>query len=155
MPRTLCYLQVDKWSATQFISEVRKALGYHINQLFWNGLSGARPKFIRSRDARDAQANRLSLNTEIERLQRAINDHVKAARGSGLKFRLVDFDANLNLAPAVTAAGVAYAAGLSIPLSLLTGLGTALSLKIGPSLKRHEATSTPFKYVSSYHRELF
>jgi hypothetical protein len=96
----------------------------------------------------------LALNTEIERLQRAINDHVKAVRGRGLKFKLVDLDANLNLAPAVTAA-VAYAAGLSIPLSLLTGLGAALSLKIGPSLKRHEATPTPFKYVSSYHRELF
>jgi len=97
----------------------------------------------------------LALNTEIERLQRAIGDHVKAARGSSLKFRLVDFDANLNLAPAVTAAAVAYAAGLSIPLSLLAGLGAALRLKVGPSLKRHEATSTPFRYISSYHRELF
>jgi hypothetical protein len=98
----------------------------------------------------------LALNTEIERLERAIDDHIKAARGSGLKFRLVDFDANLNLTPAVTATAVAYAASQSIPLSLLTGLGAAsLSLKVGPSLKRHEATSTPFKYVSSYHRELF
>jgi Family of unknown function (DUF6236) len=30
----------------------------------------------------------LALNTEIERLERAIDDHIKAARGSGLKFRL-------------------------------------------------------------------
>jgi hypothetical protein len=97
----------------------------------------------------------LALDKEIERLKSAVDDHVKVSRESGFKLRLVDIEANLNFVPAVTTAAVSYFAGAPFVASIIAGSAAALNVKIGPSLKRHKATATPFKYVSSYHRELF
>jgi hypothetical protein len=96
----------------------------------------------------------LSLNKETERLEKAIVDHMKASRESGLKFRLVDFDANLNLV-SLGAAIIASSSGTSLFDAVIRGGLAALAVKIGPSLKRREKTATPFKYVSYYHKELF
>lgn len=97
----------------------------------------------------------LALEKEVERLQSAIDGHVRVSRESGFKLRLVDMDASLNFVPAVTTAAVTYLAGTPLIASIIAGSAAALNVKIGPSLKRHNATATPFKYVSSYHRELF
>jgi hypothetical protein len=97
----------------------------------------------------------LALTTEIERLEIAINNHLKACRETGLKFKLADIDASLNLLGPLGAATIAYALGLPALASLAAGAAAALKLSVGPSLKRREAISTPFKYVSSYHHEVF
>jgi Family of unknown function (DUF6236) len=56
----------------------------------------------------------LALSTQTEKLQLAILDHLKVSREFGFKFRLVDFDANLNL-PAGANVGVgSYMAGLPL-----------------------------------------
>jgi Family of unknown function (DUF6236) len=104
----------------------------------------------------------LALNTELDRLQIAINDYLKASRETGFPFKLVvDFGASLNVINPLGVAAVGYALGLPL-LDVLTvgakgalSVGPSLKVSAGPSLKGRDAVSTPFKYVSSYHREVF
>jgi hypothetical protein len=98
----------------------------------------------------------LAINTELERLQLAISDHIKASRETGFKFRLADFEAGFNkLVPGAATFFAGYAAGLTVLQALIPAAAAMLDIKVGPSLKRHKATATPFRYISSYHRELF
>ena len=96
----------------------------------------------------------LALQTEVETLDQAIADHIKISKESGLKFRCMSFGANLNLLAAGLAAKAAYDAGLGISGALLAS-GAALAIGPGVSLTRHKTTSTPFRYVSSFHNEVF
>jgi hypothetical protein len=97
----------------------------------------------------------LALNTQIEKLQVAIRDHLKVSRESRFKFRLVDFDASLNLPAAALAGWGGYMAGLPLLEDLILAGTAALALKIGPSLKKRDVANTPFEYISSFHKELF
>lgn len=98
----------------------------------------------------------LALAKETERLQRAVDNHIKIARETRFRLRLADVDASLNFAPAVGVGAITLLASGSVTHALAAAAGSAvLSVKVGPSLKSHKATATPFRYVSSYHRELF
>jgi hypothetical protein len=97
----------------------------------------------------------LAWNTELDALQRAIEDHIKASKESKLRLRLADISAGLNLSPIGAAGFTAFAAGLPLVPSLITGFMAGISLEVGAALKRRKAATTPFKYVTSYHHELF
>ncbi|RWK19808.1 MAG: hypothetical protein EOR43_23070 [Mesorhizobium sp.] len=97
----------------------------------------------------------LAWNTEVEQLQIAIADHVKAGREAPFKFRLADIGASLNLVPIGVGALSAYSMGLPLIPGIVAGAAAGLSLEVGGALKGRSAVSTPFKYISSYHREIF
>lgn len=97
----------------------------------------------------------LAWNTEIEALQKGIQDHINVSKETGLRFRLADLSANLNLLPVIRGALTAYATGLPMIQSLMAGVGAGISVDVGAALKRHKATSTPFRYISAYHSEVF
>ena len=100
----------------------------------------------------------LAWNTEVERLQEAIKDHIKASKESGLRFRNVSLSANLNLVGLARSAvtfTAAQSAGLPAVESLLAGAVASISVNVGSSLKGASATGTPFRYVSAYHEEIF
>lgn len=94
-------------------------------------------------------------NTEIEALQRAIQDHIKTSRESGFRLRLADLSASLNLISIGSTAITAYSMGLPIVPALITGSAAALSINVGPALKRHKPSPTPFQYITSYQNEVF
>jgi Family of unknown function (DUF6236) len=105
----------------------------------------------------------LALTTERDRLEKSINDYLKASRETSFKFSLFDIDASLNLITLLPQVAVGYALGLP-PLDALLkgatgalklGVGPSLKVSAGPSLKGRDAISTPFKYVLSYHQEVF
>lgn len=97
----------------------------------------------------------LALNTEIGALEQAIADHVKASKESKMSFRSMGFDASLNV-PAGVRAGIAtFNMSLDAVEALLAGLAAAISFGPGVSLKGRNVTPTPFRYVSSYHDNVF
>lgn len=103
----------------------------------------------------DAGDGPLAWNTEVEQLQKAITDHLKAGREAPFKLRLADIGASLNLISIGAGALSAYSMGLPLIPGMIAGAAAGLSLEVGGALKGREAVSTPFKYVSSYHKEIF
>ncbi|UOK72496.1 DUF6236 family protein [Ancylobacter polymorphus] len=97
----------------------------------------------------------LAWNTEVEALQRAIQDHIKTSRETSFRLRLADISASLNLLPIGASAITAYSTGLPMVPSLVAGAMLGISLDVGAALKRHRASPTPFQYVTSYHQEVF
>ncbi|MFK8252862.1 DUF6236 family protein [Ancylobacter terrae] len=97
----------------------------------------------------------LAWNTEIEALQRAIQDHIKTSRESGFRLRLADLSASLNLYTIGSSAIAAYTAGLPMVRSLINGAVAGLSVEVGAALKHHKPSPTPFQYITSYHDEVF
>jgi hypothetical protein len=97
----------------------------------------------------------LALNSEISALERAIVDHMKAAKDSGLVFRWSGLDASINVWPGAVTAGVLLSQGLSLPEALVAGGAAALSVSVGAGLKAGRIQPTPFRYISRYHDELF
>jgi hypothetical protein len=103
----------------------------------------------------------LALRTEVETLEQAITNYIRASKESRFSFRMMSFDAslNLNVGVAVAAGLVAYGAGFGTVGALLSGIGSGVGagIKFGPgvSLKARNATPTPFRYISSYHGKLF
>ena len=97
----------------------------------------------------------LVLNSEAEALERAAMDFIKSARGFGLKWRLADLGANLDLAAGVAAGWAAYQKRLSTLDTLIAGVGATIAVKAAVGLVRVTSSETPFRYVSSYHNELF
>ncbi|MGX5805236.1 DUF6236 family protein [Bradyrhizobium sp. Arg314] len=94
----------------------------------------------------------LAWNTEVEQLQKAVADHLKAGREAPFKLRLADISASLNLISIGAGALSAYWMGLPLIPGMIAGAAAGLSLEVGGALKGREAVSTPFKYVSSYHK---
>lgn len=115
------------------------ALRYHMEQLY--------QKVVAQPDATQ------SLNTEMIGLGLAINDYLRASRGLGWLFRLVDLDASLNIRDAAIAAAAAYS--LSQSIAAAVAAGAACSIKPGPALKTATSIEMPFQYVTSYHKEVF
>lgn len=99
----------------------------------------------------------LALNTAIEQLKIGVTDYMAAARGMAWAWRLVDLEASLTLRDVCAIGALSYAVGTPLLEAIGHGLsGSAtLSLARGAGLCRLEPTSTPFKYVSRYHNELF
>lgn len=97
----------------------------------------------------------LAWNTEVDALQRAIQDHIKTSKETGFRLRLADLSASLNLLPIAASVITAYFAGLPMVPSLVVGAAAGLSLDVGAALERHQASPTPFRYVTSYHEEVF
>lgn len=97
----------------------------------------------------------LALNSEVEALQSAISDHIKASKETKLKFRAVSLNASLNLVRGVVVGAGAFGAGLPAIASALTGMAAAINVGPGTALTWGKPTGTPFSYVSAYHEEVF
>lgn len=115
------------------------ALRYHLECLY--------QKVLREPDSTQA------LNTEVDGLGLAIQDYLSASRGLGWLFRLVNVESSLNLRDAILGSAAAYGFTNSIGAAALAG--AALTIKPGPALKKVPLSETPFRYVSSYHSDLF
>jgi hypothetical protein len=97
----------------------------------------------------------LALNTEVEALQAAIADHIRASKETGFKFRAVSLNASLNLIKGATVAAGALALGLPTVAALMAGTGAAINVGPGTALTWGKPTGIPFRYVSAYHHEVF
>lgn len=100
----------------------------------------------------------LAMRSEVDALERSILDYINAAKGIAIPFVNMSFDANLNVLsiPAgVTTGLAAYATGFSAVSSIMTGAAAALSIGPTASLKGREASATPFRYISSFHKRVF
>mgnify|MGYP001759980861 FL=1 len=97
----------------------------------------------------------LALNVELEKLQHAISDHIKTSRETGFKLRLQDLSADLNLKELCVTALTAHQMGLTILNSMLTGAASSLSINISRSLIGREPSANPYRYVASFHNQLF
>jgi hypothetical protein len=97
----------------------------------------------------------LKLQTELTRLQASINDHVKVSREWGVKLKLADLTANLNVTGALASAFVSHSLGLTLLQSLATAMPAMLSIDIGVGLTGRKAASNPFRYISSIHKSLY
>ncbi|XNY07042.1 DUF6236 family protein [Sinorhizobium meliloti] len=94
----------------------------------------------------------LKLETELARLQTALEDHIKVSREWKVGLKLADLSANLNIAGAVAGTIASYTMGLPLLQSVVSGVVPAISVDAGAGLARRHVTHTPFKYVSAIHR---
>jgi hypothetical protein len=97
----------------------------------------------------------LALKSEVDALERSIIDYLKAAKGTSIPFINTTVEANLNIPAAITAGLAACSAGLSTVTSLLAGAAAGIGFGLSASLKNHKASSTPFRYISSFHKRVF
>ena len=101
-----------------------------------------------------------SFSTELSALDKAIANHLKVSRESGLKFKLSGFSAKLDY-KTWAAAGVAFTASQSqsLPLtaSLFAGVagGAIASISATATIERKAKVVTPFEYISRFHRDIF
>lgn len=122
------------------------ALRHHLERLF-QGIATAPDR-------------NLSELTELEALQLALKDHISVSRERKFPLRLTDLKAKFDWAT-ITTAGVAFhesiKAGLPIVDSALSAAAGAAvaSVRVSVGLRDHKPSSTPFQYVSSFHKELF
>lgn len=138
----------DQTVALQDILEFRKnrrpellALREHLEQVYH-----------RVQNAGDGP---LAWNTEITALNRALADHLKASKEWGVKLRWVSVDVGLNLVGGVAATAVGLSQGIPLLQAAAIASPAFLSLKGGPSLSKRASSTTPFRYVSRFHEELF
>ena len=97
----------------------------------------------------------LALRTETESLNAAVSDYIKSRTGFKIAWRLASMEASINISGAAAAALAAFHAGLPATDAALVGAAASISIKSGFGLSRANPTETPFRYVSSYHQELF
>ncbi|MER9270458.1 DUF6236 family protein [Mesorhizobium sp. M0643] len=98
----------------------------------------------------------LALNSEIGALEAAIADHIRISKESRFKLRLSDLSANLNLVPAAVVGFTSLTMGMPLLQSLIAGGAAAsMSIDVGAALKGRQAVSNPFRYVTSYHKDVF
>jgi hypothetical protein len=98
----------------------------------------------------------LAKSTQLQRLDRAIAEHVKAISETGFNLRISGLCANLNVERSLVGllASIASAANdLSLANAALNGIAATLSLSVGAELRNHRISSTPFEYVGSMHRQ--
>lgn len=98
----------------------------------------------------------------LEDIDRAVSDILKVSRESGMKLKLAGLDVKLDIMDFKTGAFSGLAAHhIGLPLSqvALAAIGGAiiptLSIKSGVALKKREKSTSPFEYVSRFHRDLF
>lgn len=97
----------------------------------------------------------LGLSTEVQKLELAIADQIKASKETGFKFRPVSLNASLNLIKGVAVATGAIAIGLPTVGALMAGAGAAISIGPSTGLSWGKPTGTPFRYISAFHKEVF
>ena len=95
-------------------------------------IEGAYSRIVSSGDTE------LTNTSEVERLELALANHMRASQEFGLKLRLVDMSASLNLVAVAAAVGTLKLGG-----SLLEALGAGLAAKLGPSLTWQKKPDTP------------
>ncbi|MFT6461980.1 MAG: hypothetical protein ACJA0Y_001482 [Maricaulis maris] len=126
------------------------ALRYHIEKIYQSIL------------ASPDQA--LAERAEFEELRRSLNDHRRVTVETGWPCRLTDVSFSFSADHAVTGAIAAAAAAHTSDLNLaqIVGFGAAaalakslLSIGVGFNLIGRKPVSSPFEYVSGYHKELF
>lgn len=100
--------------------------------------------------------------TRIEALERAIADHIKVSLETGFALRLGDLKAGITLFDvnsAMVAGTAAFAVGLPLLESMIVGAVSGavpkVALKTDIGLKGKKVSTTPFEYISAYHRDLF
>ena len=97
--------------------------------------------------------------TEIEKLDRALADHAKAIKEHKFKLQLSSLQAKLDWKSWVAGAAAFEAAtGMGLPLVgaalSVAGAVAAASVSVTASLVGRKSSSTPFEYVTRFHREL-
>lgn len=118
-----------------------QALRYHIEAVYQRVIS--------------AGDGALAWESEIDQLRFAIADHIKTSRESPFKMRLFDLSAELNLVAIGSSLLASRAMHLPIPESAGWALLAGISVNIAAGLNKKKPSATPFKYVSSYHEQLF
>jgi hypothetical protein len=116
------------------------ALRYHLDTIYQRILN-----------AGDGQ---LALHSEIGSLEKVIVDYLKVAKGARFPFINASMDASLNIPGAVALGLATYSAGLGMVTSLIAG-AAAITVSPSVSLKNHQASPTPFRYISSFHKRVF
>lgn len=99
-----------------------------------------------------------SLQQCINRIDKACTDLIKVKKERKLPFRLSDVQLNFNLPIGKCLLGFIVGQQINMPLTgAIIGLATetSISFNISCGFKGLEPTSTPYRYVSSYHREVF
>lgn len=98
----------------------------------------------------------------LDALDRTIGDLLKVSKESSWKFILSGLELKVDVLDFKLGSAVALGAlqmGLPISTSILSGLGATvvptISIKNGVSLKRSKPSSSPFEYVTYFHRDLF
>jgi hypothetical protein len=103
----------------------------------------------------DAVDGKLALQSEVEALNIAISEYIKSTRGFKISWRLASVEASINASGAAMAGWAAFQMGLPATDAALVGAAASISIKSGFGLSRGMKTEKPYRYVSSYHRELF
>lgn len=110
---------------------------------------------------REDPARPLEGRQEIDKLQVAIESHLKVSLETKFPLRLSGWKASVgfDITSAASAGFATYAASLNIGAAFLAAGATALipklSVKSDIGLQGRGSSESPFEYVSSYHRELF
>jgi hypothetical protein len=99
----------------------------------------------------------LAEHTAFERVATSARDQLRAVGEASFSFRLLDLASDFNLLPAAMVAIGSVAAGATWPFivgnSLLAGGSISVGKTIG--LLNSKTEQTPYRYVTSYHNEVF
>lgn len=95
----------------------------------------------------------LAQNTALNRLEKAISDHLAVSKEFGFKLRISSLEANLDYGTLLVA-GVALWHGDLNLVGAAFAAKSAISISQSVGLNGREKTSTPFRYVSRIHNEL-
>jgi hypothetical protein len=97
----------------------------------------------------------LALNSGLEALETASNDYVRTMREGRLPFKFATDLASINFVPAGIALGAGYLA--HSPLATLLGNVAAAGLTVSAGIEwsRRTNSPSPFRYITSYHEEVF
>lgn len=102
---------------------------------------------------------RLAMLPEKEDFEKSLTDYIKTAKEAKLPFRLTkEFSAKITLSASDVANLIGSAAmgvGVSPLIGCIAGAASVIKLTAGLGLKGQRKTTSPFEYVSSYHRDLF
>lgn len=98
----------------------------------------------------------LGLAIQLEALNKAANDAVRASRSNRFPFswRSIDLQATINIGSAAAAAAV-YNSSDSLLLASSTLLASSLGVSVTSGFRGQTDNTHPFQYVVRYHHELF
>jgi len=92
--------------------------------------------------------------SEIEKIDRAISDYLRAISEQKFSLTKTSLQANFSFNKATTASIGATAIGLPLTGALLAGAVAGIDIKLGKGLKGGRDNSTPFQYIHSLHSKL-